>query len=272
MAGAPSDRDPRPETPPAEGGSQAVPGGGGTTSALTFARRIRRPRSESDAAREEARERRRQERRERKERKQRERKTLWEDAKNLPNLLTLARVVMIPIVLVLLGRGTPQDCIWAALVYSLAAITDALDGWLARRQGLVSVLGKFLDPLADKLIVASTLVWLVAMGRIGAWAVALLLMREITVTSLRSIASSEGLVIAAGEGGKAKTALQMIGIICLIIGYPYRIHGGFYDFGVVDLVHVGRWLVYMSLFFSLTSAVSYGSLFAGAIEAKNPRA
>lgn len=210
-------------------------------------------------------------RREARERKRLERRTLWQDAKNLPNLLTLARVFMIPIVLYFLSRGTPRDCLYASLVYGLAAITDALDGWLARRQGLVSVLGKFLDPLADKLIVASTLVWLVGMGRIAPWAVALLIMREITVTALRSIASSEGLVIAAGEGGKAKTALQMIGILCLIIGYPYRVHGGFYDFGVIDLVHVGRLLVYASLVFSLTSAVSYVSLFAGAIEKKSER-
>jgi CDP-diacylglycerol--glycerol-3-phosphate 3-phosphatidyltransferase len=202
------------------------------------------------------------------EQKRRERKTLWQDAKNLPNLLTFARIVMIPIVLALLGRGTPRDCLWAACVYALAAITDALDGWLARRQNLVSVLGKFLDPLADKLIVASTLVWLVAMGRIPAWAVALLIMREMTVTALRSIASSEGLVIAAESGGKAKTALQMIGIICLILGYPYKIDGLFYDFGTVDLVHVGRMMVYASLVFSLTSAVGYVSLFAAAIERK----
>lgn len=175
---------------------------------------------------------------------------------------------MIPAVLVLLSFGTPRDCLWAACIYALAAITDALDGWLARRQGLVSVLGKFLDPLADKLIVAATLVWLTAMGRIPAWAVALLISREITITALRSIASSEGLVIAAGEGGKSKTALQMIGIICLILGYPYRVHGLFYDFGVVDLVHIGRLLVYASLVFSLTSAVSYMSLFANAIEQK----
>ncbi|MBL9024207.1 MAG: CDP-diacylglycerol--glycerol-3-phosphate 3-phosphatidyltransferase [Myxococcales bacterium] len=202
------------------------------------------------------------------ERKRQERRTLWQDAKNLPNLLTFARIVMIPAVLVLLSFGTPRDCLWAACIYSLAAITDALDGWLARRQGLVSVLGKFLDPLADKLIVAATLVWLTAMGRIPAWAVALLISREITITALRSIASSEGLVIAAGEGGKSKTALQMIGIICLILGYPYRVHGLFYDFGVVDLVHIGRILVYASLVFSLTSAVSYMSLFANAIEQK----
>ena len=154
--------------------------------------------------------------------------------------------------LVLLEQGTPRACVYAALVYSLAAITDALDGWLARRQGLVSLLGKFLDPLADKLIVAATLVWLVAMGRIAPWAVSLLIIREITITALRGIASNEGLVISAGEGGKAKTAL----------------HGIFYDFGVLDLVHVGRVLVYASLFFSVTSALSYMGLFAEAVEAK----
>lgn len=196
------------------------------------------------------------------------RKTLWEDAKNIPNLMTFGRIVMIPIVLVLLSRGSPRDCYWAAIVYSLAAITDMLDGWLARRQGLVSVLGKFLDPLADKLIVVSSLVWMLPMGRIPAWAVALLVSREITITALRSIASSEGLVIAAGESGKTKTALQMVGIICLIIGYPYDIDIGIYDFGRVDLVVVGRMLVYLSLFFSITSAATYVGLFVDAIDAK----
>lgn len=205
----------------------------------------------------------------RKSLKARRRKTLWEDAKNLPNLLTFARVLMIPMVLVLLSRGAPRDCFWAACVYALAAITDLLDGWLARRQGLVSVLGKFLDPLADKLIVAGTLVWLVPMGRIPAWAVVLLISREITITALRSIASAEGLIIAAGDGGKAKTALQMIGIICLILGYPYTLNFGLIDLGRVDLIHVGRLLIYLSLFFSIGSAVQYMGLFIDAIDAKN---
>lgn len=201
--------------------------------------------------------------------KRQQRRTLWEDARNVPNLLTFARIVMIPVVLLLLGRGSPRDCFWAAAVYSLAALTDMLDGWLARRQGLVSVLGKFLDPLADKLIVSATLVWLVPMGRIGAWAVVLLISREITITALRSIASSEGIIIAAGDGGKTKTALQMAGIVCLILGYPYAFTIGVYDFGVVDLVHVGRLLVYLSLGFSLWSAGRYMSLFVDAIDAKN---
>lgn len=201
------------------------------------------------------------------ERRARRRKTFWEDAKNLPNLLTFARILMIPVVLVLLSRGAPRDCYWAAWVFALAGITDIVDGWLARRQGLVSVLGKFLDPLADKLMVTSTLVWLVPMGRIASWAVALLIAREITITALRSIASSEGLVIAAGEGGKAKTALQIIGLICLLLGYPYDLNFGI-DFGRVDLVHVGRLLIYLSLFFSLTSAATYMGLFSDAIDAK----
>jgi CDP-diacylglycerol--glycerol-3-phosphate 3-phosphatidyltransferase len=224
--------------------------------------------AQAASRRSERRERKKAQRRAARERKRQERRTLWEDAGNLPNLLTFARILMIPVVLVLLSRGTPRDCFWAAVVYGLAAITDALDGWLARRQGLVSMLGKFLDPLADKLIVAATLVWLVAMGRAPAWAVALLISRELTITALRGIASSEGLVIAAEKGGKAKTALQMIAIICLILGYPYRVHSGFYDFGLIDLVHVGRVLVYASLVFSLTSAVGYMSLFAQAIERK----
>ncbi len=201
-----------------------------------------------------------------------ERRTLWEDAKNLPNLLTFLRILMIPAVLVFLDRGSPKDCFWAAVVYSLAAITDMLDGWLARRQGLVSVLGKFLDPLADKLIVAAVLVWLVSMGRIPAWTVVVLLSREITITALRGVASSEGLIISAGPGGKLKTALQMVGLICLILGYPYHVSLGVYDFGMVDFVHVGRVLIYLSIVFSLTSAASYLQLFAEAIRNKNKQA
>lgn len=200
------------------------------------------------------------------------RRSIREDAFNIPNLLTMGRVAIIPLVLWLLEIGTPQACAWAAIVYGMAALTDLLDGYLARRMGVVSVLGKFLDPLADKLLVMASLIWMIPMGRIPLWAVVLLLAREISITGLRSIASSEGVVIAAGEGGKSKTALQMIGILCLVIGYPYHLSLGFLDLGVVDLVVVGRWLVYVSLFFSLTSAAEYISLFAEAVEAKDKRA
>ncbi len=178
---------------------------------------------------------------------------------------------MIPLVLYLLDRGSPFDCYLAAAVYTLAAITDFLDGYLARKRGLVSVLGKFLDPLADKLIVTATLIWLVTLGRVPVWLVVLLISREITVTALRGIASNEGLVIAAGDGGKSKTALQMVGLICLILGYPYHVDLLLIDFGTVDLVLVGRALIYASLVFSMVSAFQYGKLFVDAVEAKDIR-
>src|SRR5512142_268240 len=192
------------------------------------------------------------------------RQSILKDAINLPNLLTMGRIAVIPLVILLLDRGKPSDCLWAAIVYSVAAFTDLLDGYLARKLQVVSVLGKFLDPLADKLLVMAALVWMVPMGRIPEWAVVLLLGREISITGLRSIASSEGVVIAAGEGGKSKTALQMIGIIALIVGYPYHLSLGPLDLGVVDLIVVGRTLVYISLVFSIVSAFQYVGLFAEA--------
>lgn len=198
----------------------------------------------------------------------RKRSTLRQDAVNVPNLLTMARILVIPLVLWLLDQGAPKDCVIAALVYSAAALTDLLDGYLARRMNIVSVLGKFLDPLADKLLVMASLVWMVPMGRISEWAVVLLLAREISITALRSIASSEGLVIAAARGGKSKTAFQMIGILCLILGYPYHLTLGFIDLGMVDLVLVGRALVYISLVFSITSAFQYLGVFTQALEAR----
>ncbi|HEY3594753.1 MAG TPA: CDP-diacylglycerol--glycerol-3-phosphate 3-phosphatidyltransferase [Polyangiaceae bacterium] len=204
------------------------------------------------------------------ERSQR-RRTLREDALNLPNLLTMARIVVIPLVLTLLDRGGPRDCFWAAVIFALAAVTDFLDGYFARTRGLVSVLGKFLDPLADKLIVMATLVWMVPMGRIAPWVVVLLLGRDISITALRSIAASEGVVIAAGESGKAKTALQMVGIVLLMLGYPYQMSFIVFDLGVVDLVRAGRWLIYISLVYSLLSAAQYVGLFASAIEARGGR-
>jgi CDP-diacylglycerol--glycerol-3-phosphate 3-phosphatidyltransferase len=203
--------------------------------------------------------------------RQARRRSLKQDALNLPNLLTMGRVVAIPLILWLIQRGTPKDCFIAAAVYSGAAITDLLDGYLARKLRVVSVLGKFLDPLADKLLVMASLVWMIPMGRIAEWAVALLIAREISITALRSIASSEGVVIAAGEGGKSKTALQMVGILCLILGFPYHLSLGFIDLGMVDLVRVGRGLIYVSLIFSVTSAVEYVGLFAQAVEAKERR-
>jgi CDP-diacylglycerol--glycerol-3-phosphate 3-phosphatidyltransferase len=204
--------------------------------------------------------------------KRERRRTLAEDAVNLPNILSMARIAMIPLFLYFLDKDTPRDGVYASLVFTAAALTDLLDGYLARKLNLVSVLGKLLDPLADKLIVMASLVWCVPMGRIPAWVVVLLLGREISVTGLRSVAASEGVVISAGQEGKTKTALQMIGIIALVLGYPYHLHyPGVVDLGVVNLVKVGQVLVYLSLVFSLASAGQYVALFAAAVEAKEQR-
>lgn len=199
------------------------------------------------------------------------RSRLTADALNFPNLLTMGRIAAIPFFVWLLDSPTPERGFWACIVFTAAAITDVLDGYLARKLGVVSVLGKFLDPLADKLIVMAALVWMVPMGRISAWVVVLLLAREISVTGLRSVAASEGVVISAGQEGKTKTALQMIGIVALVLGYPYRLSYLGIDLGVVDMLHVGRMLVYLSLLFSFASAAQYVRLFGAAVEAKERR-
>ncbi len=195
---------------------------------------------------------------------------LKEDAFNLPNIITMFRVVMIPIVMVLLQEGTPVMNYWAGWVYTVATITDAIDGWLARKRGLVSVVGKFLDPLADKLLVMATLVLMVSMGRVESWVVVIILGRELSISMLRMIASSEGVVIAAGEGGKAKTALQMIAVLFLMLHHRYDIDFWFATLSV-DFNVAGTWILYLSVFFAITSAGEYVKLFVEAVEAKDRR-
>jgi len=195
---------------------------------------------------------------------------LKEDAFNLPNILTMFRIVMIPVVMLMLQEGTPAMNFWAGWVYTFATITDALDGYLARKRGLVSVLGKFLDPLADKLLVMATLVLMVGMGRVPAWIVVLILARELSISMLRMIASSEGVVIAAGEGGKAKTALQMVAVLFLMLHHRYLVDFWFVEWDV-DFNLAGLWLLYLSVFFAITSAGEYVKLFVEAVDAKNSR-
>lgn len=198
------------------------------------------------------------------------RRSIREDAFNLPNVLTMLRVAMIPVVLWLLADGRPVMNFWAAIVYSLAAITDALDGWLARKRGLISVLGKFLDPLADKLLVMATLVCLAEMGRVPSWATIIIIARELSVTALRSIAMSEGVVIAASQGGKEKTALQMVALLLLIVHHTYDID---FVFAVLPIhMHtIGLVLLYTSVVFAVTSGGEYAKLFVDAVEAKEKR-
>lgn len=177
---------------------------------------------------------------------------------NLPNLLTLGRIACIPLLVVLLLFEGRSSSFFAALIFSLAAITDWLDGYLARKWEVVTVLGKFLDPLADKLIVMAALIMLIPHGRVPAWAVFVLLAREMVITGLRSIASSEGIVIAASNLGKYKTILQMVAIIALLLHYDY-----YWFFGVrhewlhVSMQHVGLLYFYIALVMTLWSGLDY---------------
>ncbi|MBQ7096405.1 MAG: CDP-diacylglycerol--glycerol-3-phosphate 3-phosphatidyltransferase [Clostridia bacterium] len=138
---------------------------------------------------------------------------------NLPNQLTLLRVLMIPLfILALMALPYPMGPLVGAAVYALASITDALDGHLARKNNQITDFGKFLDPLADKMLVISALVMLQHMGLIHPIFTVIIIARELMVTSIRLIAaSSEGKVIAAGWWGKAKTVTQMIATILLMV-------------------------------------------------------
>ena len=175
---------------------------------------------------------------------------------NLPNMLTLLRIGMIPVFVVLLHKATPLTSLLAGSVFALAALTDVVDGFLARRWNMITVTGKLLDPLADKLIVAAALVMMASLGRIPAWIVIVLLSREFLVSGLRQIAVSEGLVIAAGQEGKWKTSLQLVGIIALCIYYTHPIHLLFVVYEI-NFNTIGLVLILMSMLFSLWSAAAY---------------
>ncbi len=182
--------------------------------------------------------------------------TIKKDILNVPNILTLIRIVVIPLLMYLMYLGDPVSCMYAALIFTGAAITDFLDGYIARKQGLVSLTGKFLDPLADKLIVMATLVMLVYLGWLETWIVVLVLARETSITGLRAIAATEGIVIAARSGGKYKTAFQLCGILGMIIHYEYV--GQWFLFeGPVRYSEIGYWLFMVSVIFSLYSGAQY---------------
>jgi CDP-diacylglycerol--glycerol-3-phosphate 3-phosphatidyltransferase len=139
----------------------------------------------------------------------------------LPNCLTLSRLTAVPVVILCLalGDGGPFISGLAAVVYLTAALSDLLDGHLARKYHNESNLGRFLDPMADKLLVASAMIMLVPLGRTPAWVAFLIVARELMVTSLRAVAAEKGLVIAASAQGKRKTLAQNIAMFCLLWRY-----------------------------------------------------
>jgi CDP-diacylglycerol--glycerol-3-phosphate 3-phosphatidyltransferase len=173
---------------------------------------------------------------------------------NLPNLITMGRVLVIPAVLFFMDNFSPLRSFVASMLYLVAAAGDFLDGYLARKRGEVSMLGKFLDPLADKLLVTSVLVYMVALGRVDAWVVVVIIARDFVVNGLRSVASAQGLVIAASDGGKIKTALQLVAIMMLLIYFRYPALGTSI---MVDYRFAGRVLLYVSTAVSVFSGAQY---------------
>ena len=186
---------------------------------------------------------------------------------NLPNMLTVGRIAVIPLFVWFTYDADPWMSLMAAMLYVVASVTDIIDGYLARKWNLVTVTGKFLDPLADKLIVMAALVMMVKLGRIPAWITIVLLARELIVNGLRQIAASEGLVIAAGQEGKWKTSLQLVGIIALCTHYTHVLDFWVWK-GPVNFNTVGRVCVYASTVFSLISMVNYFRAFFRVLEGR----
>jgi CDP-diacylglycerol--glycerol-3-phosphate 3-phosphatidyltransferase len=167
---------------------------------------------------------------------------------NLPNAITLLRIGILPVLFLILLEPGEAMSLAIAILFILAALTDLLDGYVARRYNIVTRMGKLLDPIADKIIMSAALVLLIPVGRAPAWIVALMVMRDFAVDGLRSMAAAEGHVIEASRLGKYKTVCQIIAVSALIIHYP--IYG-------IDASSIGTAFLYVALALSLWSGFDY---------------
>ena len=165
---------------------------------------------------------------------------------NVPNTLTVLRVIMIPFfVLFMLGDITSVDKYIALGIFIAASLTDTLDGYLARKNNQVTNFGKFMDPLADKLLVCAAMICLMDLDRLPSWIVIIIICREFIISGFRLIAADNGIVIAASWWGKAKTISQMIMIILLVADF-----GGVFDM-------IGQVMIYLALVLTVVSLVDY---------------
>lgn len=177
---------------------------------------------------------------------------------NLPNILTMLRIAAIPVMAALLLSSSRSAGFWAAALFSLASITDWLDGYLARKMGIVTVFGKFLDPIADKLIVMAAMIMILPFGRVPAWMVLVILGREIVITGLRGIASTEGIVIQASELGKFKTIFQIVAIIALLLHFDYNwFFGVAHPLLTVNMHNIGMFYLWIATLLTVWSGVDY---------------
>ncbi|GIM47876.1 CDP-diacylglycerol--glycerol-3-phosphate 3-phosphatidyltransferase [Collibacillus ludicampi] len=179
---------------------------------------------------------------------------------NLANRITLARIFLVPVVMLFLlvrynlgtlsigGQTTTVSELIAALIFTIAAVTDGLDGYIARKRKMVTNFGKFLDPLADKLLVSAVLISLVELQRLSAWVAIVIISREFAVTGLRLVAVAEGLVIAASKLGKMKTVFQVIGVIALMLNnFPFSYIGFPFD----------QIMIYIAVAVTIISGIDY---------------
>ncbi len=167
---------------------------------------------------------------------------------NLATKITLLRIAIIIPILMLLSSATKIACFFACLLFVVAALSDFIDGYIARRCGQVTTLGKFLDPLADKFLICTVLIELCSLGWIPAWAVHIIIVRELAVTGLRAVASDYGIVLAADTFGKWKTTFQILACIPLMLHYAYL---------GINLHQIGVILLYVAVFFTILSGCNY---------------
>ncbi len=165
---------------------------------------------------------------------------------NLPNFLTVLRIFLVPIIVGILLVEFNGRVFWALALFLLASLTDFVDGYLARRKNQVTPLGILLDPIADKLLISSSFISLVALRLVPAWAVILLVGRELGITGLRAIAAGEGILIPASSLGKKKMFLEVLSIVLLILSLRYP-----------ELKHPGVFCLYFAIILSLYSAGEY---------------
>lgn len=187
---------------------------------------------------------------------------------NAPNIISLIRLGMAPFLFVFLylEKYANKDGslalfgLLAALVFAISALSDILDGYLARKTGQVTDFGKFLDPLADKVMVITALIMLVSLNRCPAWIALLIILREVIITGLRGMAQTRGLVIAASGLGKMKTLFQSIALLGLLIHHPInigRLWGSDWAYWTINFHALGLFFLYIAVFFTLYSGYDY---------------
>lgn len=167
---------------------------------------------------------------------------------NLPNMLTILRILLIPIFIIVLLVDTPRYDLIALGIFILAAFTDTLDGYLARKWKQVTKLGIILDPLADKILITAAMIILVELGRMSGWIAIVIIAREFAVTGLRAVKAEEGIIIPASNLGKLKTVTQMLAVMLLITPSLYQPY--------INLP-LGIWAMYIAVIITILSGIEY---------------